>query len=162
MSDDRIFASNNAIGRKWYFLNMIILFVIVVFTAYFFQNFIYTSVRNDSFKSIAVFIHYFVYIIYLITFFSLIDRRLYDIAGSRDSSIYRFISGFMTFIICFQLITILLNVFSLPFVLPYSSLQQIATILDLIFLCIVLILAFFKGKISCASYKDYTKLNKYI
>ena len=24
MSDDRLFASNNAIGRKWYFINLII------------------------------------------------------------------------------------------------------------------------------------------
>ena len=30
MSDDRLFASNNAIGRKWYFLNLIILATLII------------------------------------------------------------------------------------------------------------------------------------
>ncbi len=161
MSDDRIFASNGAIGRKWYFINLLILLAIFFFTVYFFNNLVYPTIKSDSYKSIAVIMHYFVYIIYLITFFSLIDRRLYDIAGARDKSFYKIVSGFMTFVICFQLLIVILMVFSIPFIVPPASLQPIATILDLIFLAIVLVITFIKGKISTQSYSDYKKQDKF-
>ena len=97
MSDDRLFASNNAIGRKWYFLNLIILSVIVTFTHLLFKDHIIPHVISDVYVIIAKGFLYLAYIVYLITFFALIERRLYDITGTRDSKAYRNISSILTF-----------------------------------------------------------------
>ena len=47
MSDDRLFASNNAIGRKWYFLNIVILSVITLITKYIFEDHIIPNVTAN-------------------------------------------------------------------------------------------------------------------
>ena len=95
MSDDRLFASNNAIGRKWYFLNIIILTIITLVTKYIFEDHIFPNVTTEVYEIIAKGILYFAYIIYAVTFFALIERRLYDAVGSREKQGYKNTSGFL-------------------------------------------------------------------
>ena len=89
MSDDRLFASNNAIGRKWYFINLFILAVVSFFTNLVFTDYIIPNVTTDVYNIIAKGILYFLFLIYLITFFALIDRRLYDVFGTREVKGYK-------------------------------------------------------------------------
>ena len=160
MSDDRLFASNNAIGRKWYFLNIIILSVITIGTELLFEHYLVPNVRTEVYYYIASFIKYTLFLLYLITFFSLIDRRLYDITGDRRSTKYRNISSIICLAIFFQITVI---------VLPFTNLindcfdlsKQIASILDFVFFTIVFFMGFFKGSISNLSYEEYKNKIKY-
>ncbi len=161
MSDDRLFASNNAIGRKWYFINIIILCVITAVTQVFFSNYIFTNVKSEEYLLIADVIRYFVYIVYLITFFSLIDRRLFDIAGDRRNNRYKFVSGLLSFCIAFQFAILVLPFFKIAASLPFEALQQVAVFTDLIFLIIVFAIGFIRGTISNMTYEEYKNKIKY-
>ncbi len=162
MSDDNsLFASKNAIGRKWYYLNILILFLITFVTVYLFKLYIIPNVISDFWNLITICILYFALIMYVITFLSLIDRRLYDVFGSRESTVYRIISYIIW-------ITILLKIFLFycrwkGIVLPVYNEQIyfISKIFDTIFVCIVLFAGFIKGKISTLSYDEYKRKIKY-
>ncbi len=161
MSDDRLFASNNAIGRKWYFINIIILCVITAVTQVFFNNYIFTNVKSEEYLLIADIIRYFIYIVYLVTFFSLIDRRLFDIAGDRRNNKYKSVSGILSFCIAFQLAILVLPFFKIGAALPLEVLQQLAIFTDLIFLIIVFAIGFIRGTISNMTYEEYKNKIKY-
>lgn len=161
MSDDRLFASNNAIGRKWYFLNMIILSVITLITKYVFENHIIPNVTTEVYELIAQGILYFAYIIYAVTFFALIERRLYDAVGTREKNGYKNTAGFLQFAVVFQIAIILINVLNINIPVSVDLLQSIAWITNSIFAFIVLILCFLKGQISNLTYDEYRKKIKY-
>ncbi len=161
MSDDRLFASNNAIGRKWYFFNIIILAVITFLTQIIFQNFVIPNARTDAYTIIANAILYFLDLIYLITFLSLIDRRLFDAFGSREKNGYKSISSFLSFIVLFN-IFYLYCLWKTPKIpIGYNDLHMLTVYLDILFLIIVIIIGFWKGKISNLSYEEYRKKSKY-
>lgn len=161
MSDDRLFASNNAIGRKWYFLNIIILSVITVGTELLFEHYLIPNVKTEIYYYIASFIKYTLFLLYLITFFSLIDRRLYDITGDRRSTKYRNISSIICLAIFFQITVLVLPYTSFRAPMPLSMMQEIASVLDLVFVIIIFFLGFFKGAISNLSYEEYKNKIKY-
>lgn len=161
MSDDRLFASNNAIGRKWYYINIVILAIITVVTEYAFTEYIIPNVKSEVYDLIAHGIMYFAYTIYLITFFALIDRRLYDIFGARDTKGYANVSAFLKLAVCFQAIILVGQLTGINPVVSYDFLQGIAWILDGIFLVIAFFLGLFKGKISNLTFGEYKEKLKY-
>ena len=161
MSDDRLFASNNAIGRKWYFLNIIILAIITAITNYFFNTFIITSVTSEVYEIIANGILFFIFVVYAVTFFALIERRLYDATGARDKKGYKNTSGFMQLAVIFQLAIILLKHFQVSIPMDINILQDIAWVLNGIFALIVFVLCFIKGQISNMTYEQYKNKIKY-
>ncbi len=161
MSDDRLFASNNAIGRKWYFLNLITLAFITIATQYFFDNHIITNVKTEVYEIITTWTLYIIYVIYIVTFFSLIERRLYDISATRDSSIYKNFSAILKFAVCFQLLVIIGQHCEIQVGISYNVLQYIAYFFDGIFIFIAFIIGFINGKISNMTYEQYKNQIKY-
>ncbi len=161
MSDDRLFASNNAIGRKWYFINFFVLAGIFVVTNYVFQQYIYPYVTSEAYLKIAKFVHLVLYIIYLVTLFALIERRLYDSCGTRDTNAYKNVSGIMTLSIILQAAVILHQWKHIPIPLSEDLIYGIGIIAMVVFLFISFILCFIPGKISNLSYDEYRKKIKY-
>lgn len=161
MSDDRLFASNNAIGRKWYFLNLIILAFIATGTHILFTDHIIPNVVSDTYEIIATGFLYLAYIVYLVTFLALIERRLYDITGTRDSNVYRNISSILTLAVFSVGLEVFcrLNNPSLPF--PQEIITKSAMILGSIFIFCVFCFLFPRGNISNLSYEEYRKKIKY-
>ena len=161
MSDDRLFASNNAIGRKWYFLNIIILSVITVITKYVMIEYIIPGTTTETFRIIATWVLWFLYGAYMITFFSLIDRRLFDIFGTRDSKGYKNVSAILVFSIFWQIFASYCLTKHPEVYIPEDVIAFIAVVLDIIFLGIVLAIAFIKGSISDLTYEEYKNKIKY-
>ncbi len=161
MSDDRLFASNNAIGRKWYFINIVILGIITLFTNVIFQNYIIPNARTETYEWVAKIILYFVFAIYLITFFALIDRRLFDVSGERETKLYKNISSILKFIVFVQIIAIYCQWKNPQLPISVASITSFATFLDVIFLLIVILLGFFKGKITNLTYDEYKRRTRY-
>ena len=161
MSDDRLFVSNNAIGRKWYFLNLLILAAITYGTYFLFNNLIIPNITSEDYQIITPWIMYFFMAVYAVTLLSLIDRRLFDIFETRDAKGYRRISVIITLTVIFQLFTLYCN-WKNP-VLPVSNetLFVIAGFLDTILGFIVFLIIFIKGKISNLTYEQYKKKTKY-
>lgn len=162
MSDDRLFASNNAIGRKWFFLNIIILAVITVATNYVFQKFVLPDVRTDDYRVIATSIMYLIFAIYGVTFLSLIDRRIYDILGDRDKNSYKLITAFIFLVVLFNAYFYstkfnIINVVVIPPELTYA----IVVILNLMFISLLFIAGTIKGKISSVSMDEYRRRTRY-
>ena len=161
MSDDRLFASNNAIGRKWYALNLLILSLIAGGTHYLFNEHIIPHVTTDVYELIAKGFLYFAYLIYTVTFFALIERRLYDVTGTRDSKGYRNTSSILTlsiFAVGLGLFCKWKN-FSTP--IPEEIITLSAHVLGVIFVLIMIILLFMKGSISNLSYEQSRRKIKY-
>ena len=161
MSDDRLFASNSAIGRRWYFFNIFILCVIAVSLHTLFNNYILPNTISEVYNIIASWILYFGYAIIIITFLALVERRLYDICGKRDNKAYKNSSFVLKFIVLYQIAIIVLRWFEIGSSLPLNQMQSIATLLDIVFLFIVFILGLIKGKISNLTYIEYKKQDKY-
>lgn len=161
MSDDRLFASNGAIGRKWYFLNLIFLSGITYGINYFFNNYILENVKTEDYSFIAHFIEGFVYLLLFITFLSLIDRRLYDITGDRSSNSYRTVSSII--VLCFFIQIALLVSINTNFTLPITEAmaKQLSLISAGIFGVILIVLSMIKGQIANLSYEQYRKKMKY-
>ncbi len=162
MSDDRLFASNNAIGRKWYYINLIILSCISYCIYIGFSDYVIPNTISETYTLIATWASYFIYLILLVTFFSLVERRLYDITGKRDTSGYKNSSSLLQFIILFQLVTLILNYFKLADLSLIQLMQQVANVLDLVFVLFVIIVGLFKGKISNISLEEYRKKDRYL
>ena len=161
MSDDRLFASNNAIGRKWYCINIIILTLIAFVTQYIFTEHIIPNVITDVYVIISKGMLYFLYLIFLITFFALIERRLFDICGTRDTHGYKNTSSILKFAVFWQIFLLYCQWQKPQIPISYSTIEFIAMVMDLIFLAIVFSLCFIKGKISCLTYDEYRKKIKY-
>ena len=161
MSDDRLFASNNAIGRKWYFLNLIILSVIVFATKFGFDDYIFPSVRTEVYELIAQWILYILYGVYLITFFALVERRLYDICGERDTDKYKNLSAILQFAVLFQILVVVLPNCEIQLPISNELLQYIAYFFDGVFALTALLIGFVKGKISNMTYEEYKNQLKY-
>lgn len=111
MSDDRLFATNTPIGRKWYYLNLLILSGITTVTYFFFTKKVIPGIEGADHITIANWILYFFLFSYFITFLSLIDRRLYDASGSRSKGLYKNISPVITFLILGLILIGVFNVF---------------------------------------------------
>ena len=161
MSDDRLFASNNAICRKWYFANILILAAIAYGTFLTFEHYIIPNVTTDVYVIIADGIMYFLFTIYLITFFALIDRRLFDVFGARDQKGYSNTTAFLKLAIFIQLFVIVGPIFNWEPPVSYDFLQNIAWLFDAAFVLIVVFIGFIKGKISSLTYEEYKKKLKY-
>lgn len=161
MSDDRLFASNNAIGRKWYFLNLIILAVIVVATKFGFDDYIFPNVRTEVYELMAQWTLYILYGVYLITFFALVERRLYDICGERDTDQYKNLSAVLQFAVLFQILVVVLPNCEIQLPISNELLQYIAYFFDGIFALTALFIGFVKGKISNMTYEEYKNQLKY-
>lgn len=161
MSDDRLFASNNAIGRKWYFLNIIILAIITIGTQYIFDTYIINSVKTEVYEIIATWTLYIIYMIYVVTFFALVERRLYDISAARDSSLYKNLSSILKFAVCFQLLIIVGQHCKVDINVSYDLLQLIAYLFDGLFFLIAFFIGFIRGKISNMTYEEYKNQIKY-
>lgn len=161
MSDDRLFASNNAIGRQGYVTNIIILAIIVLATKFTFDNYILPNVKTDAYYDISNGIALIIYVIYLITFFSLVDRRLYDATGSRGKTSYKVVSQFLFLTVVYQALIIAVNIFSIDIPVSTEALQSVAWIFDFIFLTAVFALSFFKGQITNLTYEEYRRKVKY-
>lgn len=162
MSDDRLFASNNAIGRKWYVINIVLLAVITAVTKYVLCTYIIPYTTSELFKIISKGLLWLFYGGYMITFFSLIDRRLFDVFGTRDAKGYRNISAIIGFAIFWQIFTIYCLVKKPPIPLPMDIIVLVAIILDVVFFSIVITIAFMKGQISDLSYEEYRNKIKYM
>lgn len=91
IEDTRLFSANNPIGRLWYYINIVILALLTIGVHIGINEYILPSV-NESYRLPITIILIFAYIFFIITFFMLIDRRLYDIFGSRDAQGYTIIS----------------------------------------------------------------------
>ena len=161
MSDDRLFASNNPIGKKWYFINIIILVVITFITERIFNGYIIPNVKTDVYETVAYGIMYFLFLIYFITFFALIDRRLYDVCGSRDSRGYKTTSSVLSFIILFQAFILIANWFKFNLPVDVNVLQSYAWFLNLFFLIISFFIGLFKGQFSNLTYEEYRNKIRY-
>ena len=161
MSDDRLFASNNAIGRKWYYINLIILGALSYFIYIVFRDYVIPNTISETYTLIATWVSYFTYIILFITFFSLVERRLYDVTGRRDTKGYKNISSLLQFIVIFQIIILILNYFQLTDIYLLQGMQQIANMLNIAFIIFVMVIGLFKGQISNISYEEYKRRDKY-
>lgn len=161
MSDDRLFASNNAIGRKWYYLNIVILGLISYFSYLLFNEYIIPNTISDTYSLIATWGSYFLYLILIVTFFALIERRVYDICGQRDSARYKNMSSFFSCIVIYQLLVIVVQWFPASQQLPMDALQNVATLLDFVFVIGAFFVGTIKGQISNMSYDEYRKRDRY-
>ncbi len=161
MSDDRLFASNNAIGRKWYCINIVVLTIITYFTQLIFTDHIIPNVISEVYVIIATGFLYFAYLIFLITFFALIERRLFDICGTRDTKGYRNTLAILKFAVFCQIFSLYCQWQKPQLPISYVSIDYITMVMDLVFLAIVFALCFIKGKISCLTYDKYRKKIKY-
>lgn len=161
MSDDRLFASNNAIGRRGYVVNIIVLALIIHFTHNGFIHYIIPNVVNAAYETITTWVLYFAYFIFAIAFFSLIERRLFDVCGKRDTQAYKTVSSILQLDV-FAIILLVLKDY-IPFLTGVSNhqAQTMISLLGFIVVLIVLILIFPKGKISNLSYEEYRKQDKY-
>lgn len=161
MSDDRLFVSNNAIGRKWYFINLILLSGIIYGANWGFTNYVLQNTTTDDYAFIAKFIEYFVYILLGITFLTLIDRRIYDIAGDRRNNKYKNFQSIIILCIFMQLVPLISA--NTQFKLPVDDaiMQQISYLFLGIFAFLIIIIGFFKGEISNLSYEKYRQKMKY-
>ncbi len=152
MSDDRLFASNNPIGRKWYFINILLIAIITAAIYFGMTKGVIPNVTNNDYIVIGNWILNIAMFICAITFFSLIDRRLYDVSGSRDKGIYKSLAPVLTFIVLFVVIVVVFNVY--PTVemggrdlsLPLEIFNPIAILLSFVFAIIVFVIGLKKGK----------------
>ncbi len=162
MSDDRLFASNNAIGRKWFFFNIIILFFISAATTFIFNNFIIPDVRTQDYLVIAKTMLAFLNMVYIVTFLSLVDRRVFDILGDRESIIYKILFAFVFIVLLFNLYVYAIRSGFLP--QGFWTIQQafeITFMLNLLFCFIIIIICFVKGRISNISFDEYSRRIRY-
>jgi hypothetical protein len=161
MSDDRLFASNNAIGRIAYVKNLIMLAIITFVTNYIFTKYVFPFVTDEVYFIISKIIHGFLMFVYFITLLSLVDRRLFDICEKRDSFLYKNLSGIFTLTVVIVLVVILHIKKNIITFLPAELIYNVGMIALLLFSFMVLIISLFKGKISNLSYQDYKKKSKY-
>lgn len=161
MSDDRLFASNNAIGRRAYVVNIIILAIVTYATHYGFVEYAIPNVVNEAYGTITTWILYFAYFIYGITFFALIERRLFDACGKRDTQCYRTTSSILQLAVFGIILLFAKNYINIPINISVQNSQMIIAFLGLIILSITFALIFPKGKISNLTYEEYKKLDRY-
>ena len=161
MSDDRLFVSNNAIGRKWYFINLILLGGIIYGAHWGFTNYVLQNTTTEDYAFIAKFIEYFVYILLGITFLTLIDRRLYDVAGDRRNNKYKNFQS--TIILCLFMLIVPFISANTQFKLPVDDvvMQQISYVFLGLFAFLTIVIGLFKGEISNLSYEKYRQKIKY-
>ncbi|MCD7780694.1 MAG: hypothetical protein LUH05_08510 [Candidatus Gastranaerophilales bacterium] len=161
MSDDRLFASNNAIGRKWYYINLVILAVIAFLTHYIFTYYVIPNVLTETYVIISKITLYTAFVLYTITFLSLVERRLFDVCGRRDTSRYKTISTIIWFAVIIQLFSLFCDWKNPALPISNELISLAAIFMDLVFLCIVFFVGLFKGQISNLSYDEYRRKIKY-
>lgn len=142
IEDTRLFSANNPIGRLWYFINLFALAFLAVGVHLAITQYILPSVTPSFTLPIKV-ILYFSYIIFTITFFMLIDRRLYDVCGSRDSQGYRFVSKIINLIIILFILAIIAFFTGSNFAPMFYQIIEVSTG---VFGILVLILGLIPGK----------------
>ncbi len=157
MGEGKFFTSNNAIGKKDYLKGVIIIALITFFTYYIFNNFIMTSLKTPDQGTIAKYISYFLYIIYALNLFILIDRRLFDIFEARDSKGYKLCTFVIELIIFVQLFVGYIIGTNQQISVPNEFLIYISFFTGFIFLLIIFSIAFVKGKITEMTYQEYKR-----
>lgn len=162
MSSNEIFEINRAIGRKGYILNVLLLVICAIITNCTFTNYFLVHAKTDTAIQILNMVKYFLYFVYLMLFFSLINRRLSDITGDTDNKQYKRFTSFFGFVISFQIICIILKTFSLPFLIDIDNMQQFAYCLDCAYLLAAFLLIFPKSKQDKASTPPLSIRNKQI
>ncbi len=161
MSDDRLFATNNPIGRKWYFINIVILIAITIGTNYVLNEHIMPSVTSEFYDSVGKLMRYLLNGAYAITLLSLIDRRSYDVFGTRDSKGYKFISSIITIAALVWLFVIYYIHKHPPIYITEELFYNIVMIVSIVFILVVFGLMFPKGKMSNLSYEEYRNKIRY-
>lgn len=146
MSDDRLFSSNNAIRRKWYFLNLLFLAIIIVVVCVVFTSYVIPKALTEDYYIISTWVYYFILFSLTITFFSLIDRRLYDISGSRDKGLYKQLEPIFVFSILVNIFIWCWEGFHWDINLPFPLFKTIANILLGVFVVLTIAIGFIKGK----------------
>ena len=161
MSDDRLFASNNAIGRKGYIINLITLAALTYATNRIFVKSIFPFVTDEVYFLIAKILFFFLMIVYSITLLALVDRRIYDVCGKRDCALYKNLSGTFNFFVIVLVIVLVQYLKNFKTIIPQNILEAsgIFSILALAF--IIFVLSFLKGKISNMTFDNYKKKDKY-
>lgn len=144
MEDRSLFSANNPIGRVWYFINLFILGIIVAFI-HIGIKYILLPKANASYELAIQCILYFAYIFFIMTFFMLIDRRLYDIFESRDSNVYNLVSkiigAFVTIYFLFGIaFAVGINISEIFYSILYT--------VTILFALLVFILGFIPGKLT--------------
>lgn len=161
MSDDRLFATNNPIGRRAFLINIIMLILITVGTNYLFNQYIIPEVKSDFYDKVANVMRYLINGAYVITLFALVDRRAYDIFGKRSHIGYKIFSNIIIVSVFYWIFEIIYLHTSFKFPLPSEMIYLIGYILALISLLVIFIMIFPKGKISNLTYDQYKKQIKY-
>ena len=105
--DTRLFSANNPIGRLWFFINIVILAILAVATRIAIVEYI-IPIAKDSYIFTLKAILYFAYFIYVLTFFMLIDRRLYHVCGTKDSNVYTVVSKIIGTFVLFMVVFLIL------------------------------------------------------
>ncbi len=161
MSDDRLFSSNNPIGRKWYFINIVLLAALTWGTKFVFINYIIPAAISPIFNTIAKVMLYFLYAVFILTFLSLIDRRLFDICTSRSSQGYATVSSILSLCIFFQAAAFYCELKHPEMMISEQLVYTIAAILGVVFFVIVIFLGFIRGRMTGLSYEEYKNKIKY-
>ncbi len=142
IEDSRLFSSNSPIGRVFYFINMVLLVFLALGVHIGITSYM-LPVITPSFVLPVKIALYFSYIIFIITFFMLIDRRLFDICGSRDTKGYLFISKIINFVILLFVLSVI------AFITGSQLAPLVYKIFEIflgIFALLILILGFIPGK----------------
>jgi|GEM_PF-6132251 len=142
--DGGLFPANSPIGRFWYYLNLFILAFLAV-SAHIGILKCVLPAANTAYHIPIKAILYFIYFILAVTFFMLLDCRIFDIAGSRDSDVYRMLSKISSLIIFLLIFSIAgyFNIINIP--AEYSSMLIIPF---WIFVFMTFILGFIPGKLT--------------
>ena len=161
MSDDRLFATNNPIGRKFFIINIIMLILITIGTNYLFNQYIMPEVKSEFYDKVANVMRYLINGAYVITLFALVDRRLFDICGTRSHLGYKIGSNIIIISAFWWLFEVvyLHTSFNLP--IPPEAIYFIGYLFVIISLFVIFIISFPKGKISGLSYEEYRKKIKF-
>lgn len=146
MNDEKLFTLNGAISRKGYFINLILLVAITSFTYYLFSTIVPANIKTEEQLTITKYVSYFLYAIYTINFFALIDRRLLDIFSIRESNGYKHSSLFIKLLIFIEIISIYSYFTNQKLIISVEFTYQIAIITALIFFFFLTVIGFIKGK----------------
>lgn len=142
--DGRLFSANSPIGRFWYYLNLFLLAFLAVSAHIGILNYVLPA-ANPSYHAPIKAILYFIYFILAVTFFMLLDRRIFDIAGSRDSGAYQFISKISSLVIFLLILSAAayFKIINIP-----ESYNSMLIIPFWIFIFMVFILGLIPGKLT--------------
>ena len=142
--DGRLFSANSPIGRFWYYINLFILAFLAVAAHIGILNYVLPA-ANTAYHIPIKTILYFIYFILAVTLFMLLDRRIFDIAGGRDSGAYQIMSKISSLVIFLLILSAAayFKIINIP--AEYSSMLIIPF---WIFIFMIFLLGLIPGKIT--------------